>query len=515
MAMASPVVGGAVGGSSDHAKQDVIEIESWNQLAEIGAETGPVDGHYVLTVDLDADSPGYGGDGVDGVVLDSNGQPADGVGFDPILSNVGFDGTFDGHGHEITDLVVQAANGKPAGLFGTLAETGEIRNVSVRDATLSGDTKVGAIAGESQGGLITQTNVTGTVSGQSNIGGIVGLNSDGRVNHSTADVAISGSGNVGGIVGANTQGATVQHVEAHTSVTGSGLHVGGIVGKNERSRILNVSSDGDVVVPDFALYVGGIAGSNHGVVAESSSTADISTEFNAAGGIVGKNHGRIVSSTASGDVVGSSIVGGAVGTNNGRGLVFKSAATGDVNASGRTVGGLVGANHANVTNSYALGNVTGEIDVGGLVGLNRGSFSSVAEISASYAAGAVDGEANISGLVGWAESSVAVNDSYWNAETTGIHTSDYLPDENGLSSAAMQGPDAQTNLTAFNFGSVWKPTDSYPVLRFQWDEDKHPQRICDDVWPGSLDKDRLHKKIDGDWNFTISRVELFIIYPSC
>lgn len=459
MAIVSPVAVTAVGGSPTHAQQDVVEIGSWDALAEIGAGTGPVDGHYALVTDLDADSPGYGGNGVEGVVLDSNGQPANGIGFDPILPDGGFAGTFDGRGHEIADLVVRADGDRSVGLFGALAETGEVRNLSVSDAVLSGGTKVGAVVGENRGGTIAHTSVTGSVNGQSNVGGVVGLNRGGTVRDSTVRADANGSGTVGGVAGANTRRATVERVEAHTSVAGSGLHVGGIVGKNERSSIRNVSSSGDVATADLALYVGGIAGSNRGVISESSSTADITAGFNAAGGIAGKNNGRIATSTASGDVVGANIIGGAVGTNNDRGLVFQSAATGDVNASGSNAGGLVGANHGNVTSSHALGDVAGEVNVGGLVGLNRGSFSSVAEVSDSYAAGSVNGTHNVGGLVGRAESGGGVTDSYWNAEATGIQTSEYLPDENGLSSAAIQELDAQTNLTALESRSVWEPTD--------------------------------------------------------
>ncbi len=67
------------------------------------------------------------------------------------------------------------------------------------------------------------------------------------------------------------------------------------------------------------------------------------------------------------------------------------------------VGGLVGFNKGTVSDCYATGSVTGETDVGGLVGFN----GNVGVVRNSYFAGSVsDGESFTGGLVGFNEGTV-------------------------------------------------------------------------------------------------------------
>ncbi len=95
------------------------------------------------------------------------------------------------------------------------------------------------------------------------------------------------------------------------------------------------------------------------------------------GGLVGNNDGsKIINSYATGTVSGNSSVGGLVGINNHNGSkITNSYATSQVSspASGSLshhTGGLVGTNleSGNIINSYATGTVSGNSSVGGLVG---------------------------------------------------------------------------------------------------------------------------------------------------
>ena len=104
-----------------------------------------------------------------------------------------FNGVFNGvnnfgsGSHSITFTAVGTEN---VGLFGTL--TGTVQNLNVT-ATVTGDNRVGAIAGRNHGGTINNvvTMHGTTISGNNNVGGIVGYNeyiaSDGtgHVNDST------------------------------------------------------------------------------------------------------------------------------------------------------------------------------------------------------------------------------------------------------------------------------------------------------------------------------------------
>ena len=81
---------------------------------------------------------------------------------------------------------------------------------------------------------------------------------------------------------------------------------------------------------------------------------------------------------------------------------------GDVN-----VGGLIGLNEGTVRNSYASGSVAGGSKVGGLVGFNNGGA-----LSNSHAGGQVSGSLYVGGLVGFNQY-VAINDSYSTATVGG------------------------------------------------------------------------------------------------
>src|SRR6056297_3472249 len=111
------------------------------------------------------------------------------------------------------------------------------------------------------------------------------------------------------------------------------------------------------------------------------SHAVVNTEGdNKVGGLVGSYQNSrtrepidfIVNSYAAGDVTGSGgYVGGLVGSIDGAGLIKNSYTAGDVTGSGEYVGGLVGFNDlVEIKNSYATGAVTGDTNVGGLVGIN-------------------------------------------------------------------------------------------------------------------------------------------------
>ena len=98
------------------------------------------------------------------------------------------------------------------------------------------------------------------------------------------------------------------------------------------------------------------------------------------GGLVARNfNGSIANSYVTGSVSGNINVGGLVGTNDG--FIMNSYATGSVSGNDG-VGGLAGGNGRSITNSYATGSVSGNDRVGGLVGGNG-----LGLITNSYATG--------------------------------------------------------------------------------------------------------------------------------
>ena len=101
-------------------------------------------------------------------------------------------------------------------------------------------------------------------------------------------------------------------------------------------------------------------------------------------------------------------LGGLVGSNFG--IVENSYVTGDI-IGDDNVGGLVGSNYGTVSNCYSRAYVIGKVNIGGLVGINEGTVSS------SYAVGYVDGIQEVGGLVGM--NSGTVENSFWDTDIGG------------------------------------------------------------------------------------------------
>jgi len=127
------------------------------------------------------------------------------------------------------------------------------------------------------------------------------------------------------------------------------------------------------------------------------------------GSLVGLSEGNIVASFSNGLVSGNDDVGGLVGRSNG-GRIESSHSKGSVFGVS-TVGGLVGGHSGNITKSYSNSSVSGIRDIGGLVGINWG------RIVSSYSSGAVSGNLDVGGFVGW--NSGIINSSFWDRQTSG------------------------------------------------------------------------------------------------
>lgn len=74
------------------------------------------------------------------------------LGWNPIgeYRNDGFNGTFDGNGHEIRDLYIDRPE-EPVGLFLTLDEGAEVVDLEIKDVDIEGEAGVGALAARNSG----------------------------------------------------------------------------------------------------------------------------------------------------------------------------------------------------------------------------------------------------------------------------------------------------------------------------------------------------------------------------
>ena len=203
--------------------------------------------------------------------------------------------------------------------------------------------------------------------------------------------------------------------------------------------------------------VGGLAGSNYGVIEESYANGAVAgAQF--VGGLAGSNEGLITRSSARAVVEGGSWAGGLVGDQV-EGVISESYALGPVSGE-LQIGGLVGWNYmGEISNAYATGAVSGESQIGGLVGRNEGG-----SVSKTYATGAVSGESQIGGLIGRDEGG-SVEASFWNTRTTDQNTS---AGGEGRTTGQMMRRSTYTEADpAWDFTDIWRidQGETYPYLR--------------------------------------------------
>jgi len=152
------------------------------------------------------------------------------------------------------------------------------------------------------------------------------------------------------------------------NITGSGYHVGGLVGYVDRGNITGCCATGST---RGNHQVGGLVGANESGTLNACYATGPADGNVFVGGLVGYNHGTITSCYSTGSVSGATHVGGLSGYTV-QGSVTHCYATGSVSASQWNVGGLVGSSFgSSLTACYSTGSVTGSFNLGGLVGFNE------------------------------------------------------------------------------------------------------------------------------------------------
>ena len=198
-------------------------------------------------------------------------------------TNSGFQGTFDGNGKTVRNLLI-TGNNSTVGLFGT-TQNGEIKNLTVENAKVSGRLNVGVVAGNPYTSKYNNIKVCGhvEVNGMAYVGGVGGKNAYANWDNITVDVDATSyvkansieNGTayrtyVGGIVGFNGEGGhTFSNIRSNINVSGTTCDVGGAFGiAHYGNKFVNVSVSGNVEITNAgdagdAEQIGGIAGVWH------------------------------------------------------------------------------------------------------------------------------------------------------------------------------------------------------------------------------------------------------------
>ena len=188
-----------------------------------------------------------------------------------------FKGTFDGNNHKISNLKIDKPRVSDVGFFGLTTE-GEIKNLTIENASVKGYLDVGVVAGTPYTSKYTGIRVIGhiEVDGFAYVGGVGGKNAYADWTNITVNVdessyvrAESGAYRtyVGGVIGFMGEGKqTMTNIISNVDVFGSTCDVGGIVGiAHYKNEFVNCSSSGNVTLVNASdegdqLEIGGIAG---------------------------------------------------------------------------------------------------------------------------------------------------------------------------------------------------------------------------------------------------------------
>lgn len=228
-----------------------------------------------------------------------------------------FTGTFDGQGNSIIGLTIDGfSEYDNAGLFGSIAEGGIVRNLDLVDIDVTGDDAVGGVVGEFDGGTegeIRNVSVSGSVRGgfSGDGGGIVGQMLSGTVVDSSSSADIGGNDNLGGAIG-EMNGGEVKRSFSEGNITSEGVSNGGFVGRFTGGTINQSYATGRV---SAGSSVGGFAGlMNGGEVNQAYAWGNVEGFEGGVGGFVGFfGDGSIEEVYAVGEVnaeVGGGLVGG-------------------------------------------------------------------------------------------------------------------------------------------------------------------------------------------------------------
>ena len=455
--------GSAPFGGGDGSAGDPWRICSPAQFNEIGNGNGHLSDHFIVMDDID----------LTGIALNLIGD-----------SSNRFEGVFDGGGHSISNMTINAATGNYIGLFAWIGSNGEVKELSLEDVDVTGSERTGAVAGRNFG-LISSVTVSGDVEsnnwrvggvvGENNgvleevafvsgsvestasmVGGVAGRSSGTIINSYSESALVTGDERIGGLVGHNVD----EIKDSWSSATVSGNNaLGGLVGYDAGGAVTESHATGDV---SGSNAVGGLIGVSEGTIALSWASGNATATDLFAAGLVADNHGTVTECYATGSSTALVVAAGLVGSNEG--TIERSYSTGSATATDQTAGGVAVQNTGQITDSYSSSDVESTFIVGGLTGLNGGSITN------SHAYGdvnSIDG-AGEGGLVGGhiTDTNPVANSSFWDSDTTGQSTSA------GGSPLTTPQFGTQGNFSGWDFTSVWEMGTAdggatRPVLQWQ------------------------------------------------
>lgn len=178
-----------------------------------------------------------------------------------------------------------------------------------------------------------------------------------------------------------------------------------------------------------------------------------------AGAIVGNLTGSLTNSYAAGIVKGTNHIGGLVGLQAGTADLTQCYSKVLVAATGKNIGGLVGCKvKGTISNSFALGEVSGTSVVGGILG----AATSAVTISNCYGAEKLSGAAASLGGIAGSISYLTIKNTCYDGTVSGV-----VPRDLVQVSKTTKAMTKKSSYTEWDFETVWDMEDgkTYPYLK--------------------------------------------------
>ena len=182
-----------------------------------------------------------------------------------------FGGKFDGGGHKIIGLSINAGNDDSVGMFGWVIPGGEISNLGIEKCLISGNNIVGGLVARLfENGTIKSCYVTGALIGNECVGGIAG-DISGSVTNCYSSGYVKGNNSVGGVVGYNGEGV-VLNCYSMADIDSIGC-AGGLIGQtwgntNSSNSFWNIEEQTHGVTVGIGCENGGITDNIAGLSTE-------------------------------------------------------------------------------------------------------------------------------------------------------------------------------------------------------------------------------------------------------
>ncbi|NIP22318.1 MAG: hypothetical protein GWN67_00505, partial [Phycisphaerae bacterium] len=266
------------------------EISNAEQLMQIGSDLSLMKKSFILTSDIDLDPNLPGCRVFHRAVIAHSVDKERGNESNPLIVRAGrvtvavFQGTFNGNGHSIRNMTIDAAGGECIGLFGYLGDEAVINDLSIEHARVAGERHVGVLAGINNG-TVSYCRSSGSVSGEYGVGGLIGTSS-GRVACCKSKTSITGKRMVGGLTGHALSKSSIIDCQSKGDVSGES-NVGGLIGEMLPGTVIGCSTSGHVSSKSNA---GGLVGGGPygGAIVRCRSSAEIRGVI--IGGLVGIGH---------------------------------------------------------------------------------------------------------------------------------------------------------------------------------------------------------------------------------